>query len=314
MPEHILSHQALRIQFHSVQNDFLKLLVTCSVNKMTAMHIFRLIIHNPCGEFLPVFKHAKDYVLCSPVEEHLSRTGRLTSCTSAKYYAVELCFLSCPSAGRTYTYTLAAANAAARVLFYLANGRVSRQYPGCTMLTGPYTGTAGNTALRMVGHTCNTDDTKIAHMGLITVIGTACNIYFYMIMAGEDDRFNLAGQLKCITVAANAVIVSDTCSNVSGSDGWITLFWVPRVRLMGNGIHIHIAELSVHFLYISFQIIIYCRYVLIGNSGNIKSLSGAEMEVSVSPGFSDMLHIAEILGINGASGHSHLQHKFSGNF
>ena len=314
MPEHILSHQALRIQFHSVQNDFLKFLIACSVNKMTAMQIFRFIVHNPCGKFLPVFKHAKDYVFCSPVEEHLSRTGSLTACTSAKDYAVELCFLSCPCTCRTNTYTLAAANTAAGVFFYLANGRVSRQYPCCTILAGSYAGTAGNTALRMVCHTSHAYDTEIAQVGLITVIGTACNIYFYMIMAGEDDGFNLAGQLKGVAVAANAVIVSDTCSNVSGADGWITLFRVPRVRLMGNGIHIHIAELSVHFLDISFQIIIYCRYVLIGNSGNIKSLSGAEMEVSVSPGFSDMLHIAEILGINGASGHSHLQHKFSGNF
>lgn len=314
MPEHILSHQALRIQFHSVQNDFLKFLIACSVNKMTAMQIFRFIVHNPCGKFLPVFKHAKDYVLCSPVEEHLSRTGSLTACTSAKDYAVELCFLSGPCTGRTDTYTLAAANAAAGVLLYLANGRVSRQYPGCSMLTCPYTGTTGNTALRMVCHTSHTDNTKITHMGLITVIGAACNIDFYMIMAGEDDRFNLAGQLKGIAVATNAVIVSDTCSNISCADGWITLFRVPRVRLMGNGIHIHIAELCVHFLDISFQIIVDCRYVLIGNSGNIKRLSGAEMEVSVSPGFSDMFHIAEILGINGASGHSHLQHKFSGNF
>lgn len=58
MPIQILSHQALGIQLHAVQNYFLELFVTSPVNEVTAMEILGLVIHDPRREFLPVLQHA----------------------------------------------------------------------------------------------------------------------------------------------------------------------------------------------------------------------------------------------------------------
>ena len=61
------------------------------------------------------------------------------------------------------------------------------------------------------------------------------------------------------------------------------------MMFLGNGIHVHMAELSIHFLNVCLQVFINGRDVLIGNTGNIKSLPGTKVEITVSPGLSDVL-------------------------
>ena len=55
------------------------------------------------------------------------------------------------------------------------------------------------------------------------------------------------------------------------------------MRFLGNGIHVHMAELSIHFLNVCLQVFINGRDVLIGNTGNIKSLPGTKVEILPSP-------------------------------
>lgn len=97
------------------------------------------------------------------------------------------------------------------------------------MLAGPDASATSDTTLRVVGHTDYTDDAKVTHMGLVTVIRTTGNVDFNVIVAGEDDGLNFPGQLKSVAIAADAVVVADAGSDIRapivgypspGSQGW----------------------------------------------------------------------------------------------
>ena len=312
LPKQVLSHQTLGVQFHAVQDDFFKLLIAGPVDEVAAVEIFGLVIHNPCGKFLPVSQHSQDDIFRGPIEEHFSSTGCLPACTATQNHPVELGLLTSPGAGGTYTDTLTTAYTATGILFHLADGRIGRQNPGGTVLTGPHAGTAGDAAFGMVRHACHADNTKIAQMSLVAVIGTAGNVNLDVVVTGEDDWLNLPGQLKGIAVTADAMVIADTGGDIAGTNGGVAFDRVPRVGFVGNGVHVYTAQLGVHFLDIRFQVGIDRRDIFIGDAGDIKGLPGAEVKVAIAPGFGDVLHIAEILGVYRAAGHAHLQHKFSG--
>lgn len=314
MPKQILSHQTLGVQFYAVQNDFLEFLITCPIDKVTAMEILRLVIHDPCGKFLPVFQYTQDYILGGPVEEHFAGTGRLTAGAATQNHPIELSLLAGPGAGGTGAHTLTAAYTAAGVLLHLADGRIGRQNPGGAVLAGPHAGAACDAAFGVICHARHADNTEIAHMSLVAVIGAAGDVDLDVVVAGEDDGLNLPGQLKGIAVVADAVVIADAGGDIAGADGGVTINRIPGMRFVCNGVHVNIAHLGIHFFDIRLQVGIDRRDVFIGDTGNVKGLPGAEVKVAVAPGFGDVLHIAEILGVYRTAGNAHLQHKFSGYF
>lgn len=162
LPEQVFRHQTFGVQFHAVQNDFLELFITGPVDEVTAVEILGLVIHDPCGEFLPVFQYPQNDIFRGPIEEHFSGTRCLPACAAPQNHPVELGFLTSPGAGGTDTDTLTAAYAAAGVLLHFADSRIGRQHPGGTVLTGPYAGAAGNAAFGMVRHACHTNNTEVA--------------------------------------------------------------------------------------------------------------------------------------------------------
>ena len=115
-PEHLLCYLALRIQLNTLKDDLLELMISCTVDKVSAMEIYRLVIQSPCRELLPVLENSEYNILCSPVKEHLARSGSLTACTSAKDNSVELLRIPGPCTCGTYPYALSAAYAAAVIL------------------------------------------------------------------------------------------------------------------------------------------------------------------------------------------------------
>ena len=182
------------------------------------------------------------------------------------------------------------------------------------MLAGPDASATSDTTLRVVGHTGYTDDAKVTHMGLVTVIRTTGNVDFNVIVAGEDDGLNFPGQLKSVAIAADAVVVADAGSDIPGANRGISLSGIPGMGFMSDGIHLHTAQLRIHFPDVCLQILVDRRNIFIGNAGDVKGLPGTKMEIAVTPGLGDMFHIAEILGIYRAAWHTHLKHKFSGHF
>lgn len=116
LPEHLLSYLALRIQLNALKDDLLELMISCTVDKVSAMEIYRLVIQSPCRELLPVLENSEYNILSSPVKEHLACSGSLTACTSAEDNSVELLRVPGPCACRTYPYALSAAYAAAVIL------------------------------------------------------------------------------------------------------------------------------------------------------------------------------------------------------
>lgn len=99
---------------------FLELFISGSVDQMAAVEVFRFVVQNPCGEFLPVGEHGENYVFCYPVHEQLAGSWILFAGTSAQGYAVQLFGVSGPCSGRTDQRTFAAADAAAGVFVNLA--------------------------------------------------------------------------------------------------------------------------------------------------------------------------------------------------
>ena len=47
-PEHLLCYLALRIELNALKDDLLELVISCTVDKMSAMEIYRLVIKCPC--------------------------------------------------------------------------------------------------------------------------------------------------------------------------------------------------------------------------------------------------------------------------
>lgn len=135
-----------------------------------------------------------------------------------------------------------------------------------------------------------------------------------MIVAGEDDGLNFPGQLESVAIAADAVVVADAGSDIPGANRGISLSGIPGMGFMSDGIHLHTAQLRIHFSDICLQILVDRRNIFIGDAGDVKGLPGTKMEIAVTPGLGDMFHIAEILGIYRAARHTHLKHKFSGHF
>ena len=82
-------------------------------------------------------------------------------------------------------------------------------------------------------------------MRLVAVIRAAGNVDLDVVMAGEDDGFDLPGQLKGIAVAADAVIIADTGGDIAGTNGGVALRRIPGVRFVGNGVHVYTAQLGV---------------------------------------------------------------------
>ena len=150
-------------------------------------------------------------------------------------------------------------------------------------------------------------------MRLIAVIGTACDIDFDMIMAGENERFNFPGQLKGVAVAAYTVVIAHAGGDVTGADGGIASLRIPLLGLSGNRVHIHVTQRGIHLFYVILQIGVDRRNILVPDSRNIKGLAGAEMEIAVTPGVGDVFHRAEVLRIDHPAGHTHLQHEFPRN-
>lgn len=164
------------------------------------------------GKLLPVAQRVQNDLLRDPVEEHLAGTGCLTASTSAQDDSVKLRLAPCPGTGRA----------------------------------GADAGAAADAPLRVIDHAGHANDAEIAQMRLIAVIGTACNIDLNMIVTRENDRLDLPGKLIGIAVGADAVVIADTCRDISGADGRIAAFRVPWLRLVGYRVHIHITKLLIH--------------------------------------------------------------------
>ena len=95
------------------------------------------------------------------------------------------------------------------------------------MLTGPCTGSAADTPLRVVVDLGYADDTEVSQMRLVAVVGASGNIDLDVVVAGEDDGLNLTGQLIGIDIGADTVMVADTAGDIPGADGRITAFRPP---------------------------------------------------------------------------------------
>ena len=48
MPEHLLSYLALRVQFNAFKDDLLELMISGTVDKVSSVEVYRLVIQSPC--------------------------------------------------------------------------------------------------------------------------------------------------------------------------------------------------------------------------------------------------------------------------
>lgn len=133
-PENILRNETLGVECDAVEHNFLELLVTGSVNQMSAVEVFGLIVHDPGGEFLPVRENAEDGFLRRPVQEHLAQARGLTTCAAADDNLIEVGGLARPCACGAGFDAFGAADAAAGVFFNLACLWIELKHSGRSVL------------------------------------------------------------------------------------------------------------------------------------------------------------------------------------
>ena len=151
------------------------------------------------------------------------------------------------------------------------------------MLAGLHTGAAADAAVDVIHLLVHAHNTEIVEVGLYTVIGAACHSHFDVVVGREDQALDLAGQLRRIYVALDAVGVSDAGHDVSGTDGGISGV---------IDIHVHITHVYFHFFDIVLDELVYFINVLVFDSRSIQGLSGSDVEGSVAPSLADFLNDA----------------------
>ena len=139
----------------------------------------------------------------------ISAVGHETDFTIADFLT------SCPCSGRTFRY----ADSTSHTLFLIAHNPVILHFQ-CIyreLIAAFYTGSAGYATVRIILRFCHSDDSKVMHSRLDTIICTACKSNFKMKIIRENSFLNPLCKSRCIIVSKRTDTISDTRADISCS-------------------------------------------------------------------------------------------------